>query len=142
MMGKTVRTSYFYVTMANFTCPTSQCPTSQPNSPSSPSHSLSAKGLSFVRRWINRVEIRNAAIAHLICRVIPTQCPFERTITLFGSTVHCRQRGRCHPCPPCRNERTSTCICCLMPHCIVGKDDDVILAHHAGMREPLHVFAV
>lgn len=50
---------------------------------------FSFKGLSPIRQWLNRVEIRNAAMARLICRTIPTHCPFERDICLFGLlTVH------------------------------------------------------
>ena len=54
---------------------------------------LLLKGLSPIRQWlgqqINRLEIRDAAMAHLICRIIPAQCPFERSICLFGRfTVH------------------------------------------------------
>lgn len=40
-----------------------------------------------VRQWLDRLKIRNAATAHLICRVIPTQCPFEREIYLFNRKV-------------------------------------------------------
>jgi hypothetical protein len=47
----------------------------------------SFNGLSPVRQWLNRLEIRNAALAHFICRVIPVQCPFARTISLFGYTI-------------------------------------------------------
>ncbi len=52
----------------------------------------SFKGLSPIRQWlsqrINRLEIRNAAIAHLICRTIPTDCPFERDICFGRFAVH------------------------------------------------------
>jgi hypothetical protein len=41
-------------------------------------------GLSPIRQWLNGLEIRNATLAHLICRIIPVQCPFERDICLFG----------------------------------------------------------
>jgi len=40
-----------------------------------------------LRQWLNDLEIRNGAIAHVICRIIPAQCPFERTIYLFGRKV-------------------------------------------------------
>lgn len=40
-----------------------------------------------IRNWLNHVEIRNARLAHLICRLIPVQCPFERTIYLFNHRV-------------------------------------------------------
>ncbi|MGB3291516.1 MAG: Mo-dependent nitrogenase C-terminal domain-containing protein [Phormidesmis sp.] len=45
------------------------------------------KGLSPIRQWLDRGQIRNAALADLIRRVVPTQCPFERDIYLFGLTV-------------------------------------------------------
>lgn len=46
-------------------------------------------GLSPLRRWLNGLEIRSAAFAHLICRIIPVQCPFARDLTLFGCiSVH------------------------------------------------------
>lgn len=47
-------------------------------------HLLLLNHLSPIRQWLNRIEIRDAALAHLICRIIPVQCPFERTICLFG----------------------------------------------------------
>ena len=46
------------------------------------------KVLNPIRHWLDRVAIENADMAHLICRVIPTQCPFERDISLFGYTFH------------------------------------------------------
>ncbi len=44
-------------------------------------------GLDPVRQWINGIAIQDAAFAHLICRVIPVQCPFARRIQIFGHTV-------------------------------------------------------
>jgi hypothetical protein len=44
-------------------------------------------GLFPLRQWLNGLEIRNVALAHFICRVIPVQCPFARTISLFGYTI-------------------------------------------------------
>lgn len=46
------------------------------------------KALNPMRHWLNQLKIDNAKIAHLICQVIPTQCPFERKISLFGYTIH------------------------------------------------------
>jgi hypothetical protein len=53
----------------------------------SPFPSLTFDGLSPIRQWLNNVEIRHAAVAHLICRVVPVQCPFERDICLFNRTL-------------------------------------------------------
>ncbi len=35
-----------------------------------------------LRQWLNELPIRDSALAHLICRVIPAQCPFEREICI------------------------------------------------------------
>lgn len=37
-----------------------------------------------LRQWLNHYPIRNAAQAHLICRLIPVQCPFARDIYCGG----------------------------------------------------------
>ncbi|MDY6902185.1 MAG: Mo-dependent nitrogenase C-terminal domain-containing protein [Cyanobacteriota bacterium] len=44
-------------------------------------------GLYPIREWLSNFEIQNVALAHFICRMIPTQCPFERDISLFGRTI-------------------------------------------------------
>ncbi|MEB3212956.1 MAG: Mo-dependent nitrogenase C-terminal domain-containing protein [Leptolyngbyaceae bacterium] len=35
-----------------------------------------------IRRWIDSVEITDRRSAHLISRLIPAQCPFERDIRI------------------------------------------------------------
>lgn len=37
-----------------------------------------------LRRWVDRVEVKNRKFAHLVCRLIPCDCPFDRDINLFG----------------------------------------------------------
>ena len=44
--------------------------------------------LNPLRRWVDRLEVTNRTFAHLVCRVIPCCCPFERDISWFGHTVH------------------------------------------------------
>jgi len=41
-----------------------------------------------LRRWIDHLPVRNHRLAHLICRVIPCCCPFERDVVLLGRTMH------------------------------------------------------
>ncbi|MEM6437137.1 MAG: Mo-dependent nitrogenase C-terminal domain-containing protein [Cyanobacteria bacterium P01_D01_bin.115] len=41
-----------------------------------------------LRRWIDHIQVKNYTFAHLICRIIPCCCPFERDVSLFGRTVH------------------------------------------------------
>ncbi|MEM8777614.1 MAG: Mo-dependent nitrogenase C-terminal domain-containing protein [Cyanobacteria bacterium P01_G01_bin.49] len=40
-----------------------------------------------LKRWLDRLEVKSAAIAHLICRLIPCSCPFERDIKILGRTL-------------------------------------------------------
>jgi hypothetical protein len=44
-------------------------------------------GLQPVREWLNELEIDNSKIAHLLCQVIPVQCPFARDLRLLGRTI-------------------------------------------------------
>ena len=40
-----------------------------------------------LRKWLDNIEIENSAVAHRICKIIPSQCPFEREVKLFGRTI-------------------------------------------------------
>jgi hypothetical protein len=40
-----------------------------------------------IRRWLDSIEIHDPDTAHRICKLIPAQCPFERTVKLFGRTL-------------------------------------------------------
>jgi hypothetical protein len=40
-----------------------------------------------LRQWLNNLEIGDRVLAHRLCQLIPTQCPFERKIKLFGHTI-------------------------------------------------------
>ncbi len=53
------------------------------------SRSLTAKKNSFdllapLRHWLDGLDIKNSLIAHLICALIPSSCPFERDVNFFG----------------------------------------------------------
>jgi hypothetical protein len=43
--------------------------------------------LTELRDRINQIEITNPQIAQLICKLIPSSCPFAKTIKLFGKTI-------------------------------------------------------
>ncbi|NEP04359.1 MULTISPECIES: Mo-dependent nitrogenase C-terminal domain-containing protein [Okeania] len=47
-------------------------------------HNYLDKLLQPIREYLDRVEINNQKIAHLLCQLIPAQCPFERDVKLFG----------------------------------------------------------
>ncbi len=40
-----------------------------------------------VREWLDGLDIRDPRLARLLCKFIPSQCPFERDIILFGRKV-------------------------------------------------------
>lgn len=40
-----------------------------------------------IRQWLDDIEICDRDTAHILCSVIPAQCPFERTIKLFDRTI-------------------------------------------------------
>lgn len=40
-----------------------------------------------IRRWLDGIQIQSPELAHWICQTIPAQCPFERTLKLFGRTI-------------------------------------------------------
>lgn len=43
--------------------------------------------LNPVRDWLDKMEIHDPKMAHFLCKLIPSQCPFERDINLFGRKV-------------------------------------------------------
>jgi hypothetical protein len=40
-----------------------------------------------LRRWVDNIKVNNRQFAHLIARVIPCCCPFERDVNFFGRTL-------------------------------------------------------
>ena len=40
-----------------------------------------------LRQWLDEMEVKDAALAHRLCKLIPSQCPFERDVKLFGRTL-------------------------------------------------------
>ncbi len=43
--------------------------------------------LAPLRRWLDGLEISDRKMAQTLAAVIPAQCPFERTVTVFGRPV-------------------------------------------------------
>lgn len=40
-----------------------------------------------LRKWLDGIEVKNKTLARFLCQLIPTQCPFERDVKLFGRTL-------------------------------------------------------
>lgn len=43
--------------------------------------------LNPVRRWLESIEVHNAKVAQLLCKMIPGRCPFEQEIKFFDYTI-------------------------------------------------------
>ena len=41
----------------------------------------------FLQKWLESLEIKEEQTARRIIKLIPAQCPFERTIKLFGRVI-------------------------------------------------------
>ena len=52
-------------------------------------HSIKSKIDVFapLRKWLDNLEVSNNVMAHRICKLIPSQCPFEREIKILGRTI-------------------------------------------------------
>ncbi|MEH2325798.1 MAG: Mo-dependent nitrogenase C-terminal domain-containing protein [Nostoc sp.] len=40
-----------------------------------------------LRQRLENIQIRDRQLAHRLCKLIPSQCPFERDVKLFGKTL-------------------------------------------------------
>ncbi|MEL6495607.1 MAG: Mo-dependent nitrogenase C-terminal domain-containing protein [Cyanobacteria bacterium J06623_7] len=43
--------------------------------------------LSPIRQWLDNMAIDSSPLAHRICKMIPSQCPFEREVKFLGRTL-------------------------------------------------------
>jgi hypothetical protein len=40
-----------------------------------------------VKKWLDKIEIKDPRVARFVCKMIPSQCPFERDVTIFGKKI-------------------------------------------------------
>lgn len=40
-----------------------------------------------MREWLDQLEIHDPKVASFLCKMIPSQCPFERDVVLFGHKI-------------------------------------------------------
>lgn len=40
-----------------------------------------------LREWLDKLDIQDPKVARFLCKMIPSQCPFERNITLFNRKI-------------------------------------------------------
>lgn len=43
--------------------------------------------LAPVQEWLDHLEVQDPKLARFLCKMIPSQCPFERDVNLFGRTI-------------------------------------------------------
>ncbi len=48
---------------------------------------VSSNPLQSFQAWLDSLEISDRDLAHRICKLIPSHCPFERDIKLFKRTI-------------------------------------------------------
>lgn len=39
------------------------------------------------REWLDQLDVQDPRLARFICKLVPSQCPFERDVTLFGRKI-------------------------------------------------------
>ncbi|MDZ8104498.1 MAG: Mo-dependent nitrogenase C-terminal domain-containing protein [Nostoc sp. DedQUE12a] len=40
-----------------------------------------------LKQRVDSIQVRDRQLAHRLCKMIPSQCPFERDVKLFGKTL-------------------------------------------------------
>ena len=70
----------------------STLPLAEPTAAVSPLHppkSIAAgrDPLKPTREWLDQLSVEDPRLARFICKLVPSQCPFERDVTLFGRKV-------------------------------------------------------
>ncbi|EKV01320.1 tellurite resistance protein [Leptolyngbya sp. PCC 7375] len=40
-----------------------------------------------MREWLDQLDVQDPRLARFVCKMVPSQCPFERDVTLFGKKV-------------------------------------------------------
>ncbi|MBW4616549.1 MAG: nitrogenase [Desmonostoc vinosum HA7617-LM4] len=43
--------------------------------------------LNPLRDWMDKLDVQDPRVARFLCKMIPSQCPFERDVTLFGRKI-------------------------------------------------------
>ncbi len=67
-------------------CQKQEMQTSPAGSPLAPPQDHK-NALTPVKDWLDGMDVKDPKIARFICKMIPSQCPFERDITLFGKKL-------------------------------------------------------
>ena len=50
-------------------------------------HLTDISPLKPVKKWLDGMEVEDPRLARFICKMVPSQCPFERDVVLFGKKI-------------------------------------------------------
>ncbi len=64
-----------------------ETPDPQTSDISQPHQKQSPDVLSPVKHWLDDWEVHDPKVARFVCKMIPSQCPFERDVKLFGRKI-------------------------------------------------------
>lgn len=64
---------------------TATTPTTHGSETSNNNHGIDA--IAPLREWLDGLEIHDPSLARFLCKMIPSQCPFERDVKLFGRKI-------------------------------------------------------
>jgi tellurite resistance protein len=48
---------------------------------------IAQPALKPMQEWLDHLDVKDARLARFLCQMIPSQCPFERDVTLFGRKI-------------------------------------------------------
>jgi tellurite resistance protein len=85
--------------------------------------------LDGVRRWLEGIDPDDPAVARFLVRLIPAQCPFERTVTLFGRKV-------VHIPPMCKINPLYEQLIALRFRCLCRLEDATAAAGTSTLSSP------
>jgi len=63
------------------------CDHQQSATPTAALTQLECDALRPVRNWLDGLEVDDPRVARFLCKMIPSQCPFERDVKLFGQKI-------------------------------------------------------
>lgn len=83
---------------------------------------LTSKIQGIINCWLETIEIHDAELAHLVCKLIPARCPFEQHLKLLGRTiVHIPPLCKLNPFYEQVVSLRFKCLCYLADEC----DEDI-----------------
>ncbi|MGB3570613.1 MAG: Mo-dependent nitrogenase C-terminal domain-containing protein [Phormidesmis sp.] len=67
--------------------PLSTSSTASPTTPPEQSSKAKLDPLKPARKWLDQLSIEDPRLARFVCKLVPSDCPFERDVKLFGKKV-------------------------------------------------------